>query len=144
MDAPLRVPLRLPTVRPSRTWPRIPRAAWVFAAWGAFMGVLDPRVLMPWIAPVGPGEVAFRACVGALLTLGIFRLEARFPLDRERWPRWFAVHACGAAVFWLAAVTILFPVHQWLKPDPTLVWRDAYLSSLHWHFMLYWYILGAG
>jgi signal transduction histidine kinase len=116
----------------------------VFVAWGAFMGVLDPRVLMPWVVPAGAAEVAFRACVGAVLTLGIFRLEARFPLEREGWTKWFAVHACGALLFWLAAVAILFPLHQQLAPDPSLRWRDAFLSSLHWHFLLYWYVLGAG
>jgi len=127
-----------------RPWPRVPRAVWVFAAWAAFMGVLEPRELMPWIAPAGALDVAARACTGAVLTLGIFALEARFPLEREPWPRWVAIHLCGAAAFWIASVAILFPVHQRLAPDATLRWRDALLSSLHWHVMLYWFVLGMG
>jgi two-component sensor histidine kinase len=122
----------------------VPRAAWVFAAWAAFMALLDPRVLVPWIAPAGWPEIGFRACTGAVLTLGIFRLEARFPLEREPWPRWVAVHLCGAAVFWVSAVAVIYPVHQRLSPDRTLGWRDAFLSSLHWHAMLYWFVLGMG
>jgi signal transduction histidine kinase len=124
--------------------PRVPRAGWVFVAWAAFMGVLDPHVLMPWIAPAGALDLAVRACTGAVLTLGIFRLEARFPLEREPWPRWVAVHLCGAAAFWLASVSIIYPVRQWIAPDTSLGWRDAYLSSLHWHGMLYWFLLGMG
>jgi signal transduction histidine kinase len=116
----------------------------VLAAWGAFMALLDPRVLVPWIAPAGPPEIAFRACVGALLTLGILRLEARFPLERVPWPRWLAVHLGGTATFWVSAVAVIYPVHQRLAPDRTLGWRDAFLSSLHWHAMLYWFVLGMG
>jgi len=142
--AALPVPLDTSTAAPAPAWPRIPRAAWVFAAWAAFMALLDPRALMPWIAPAGPADVAARACTGAVLTLGIFRLEARFPLEREPWPRWLGVHLCGALVFWTASVAVIFPVHLRLRPDPTLHWRDALLSSLHWHGMLYWFVLGAG
>jgi len=146
MDAPLPVSAASAAVSPAPAleWPRIPRALWVFAAWGAFMALLDPRVLVPWIAPAGPPEIAYRACAGALLTLGILRLEARFPLERVPWPRWVAVHLCGAAAFWLSAVALIYPVHQRLSPDRTLGWRDALLSSLHWHAMLYWFVLGMG
>ncbi|HET7230011.1 MAG TPA: histidine kinase [Longimicrobium sp.] len=144
MAAPLPATIRLPAVEPARAWPRVPRAAWVFAAWAAFMALLDPRVLLPWIAPAGAADVAVRACTGAVLTLGIFRLEARFPLEREPRARWAAIHLCGALVFWVAAVAVIFPVHQRLAPGSTLGWRDALLSSLHWHALLYWFVLGAG
>lgn len=146
MAATLPVPLDRSAARevPSSGWPRVPRAGWVFAAWAAFMALLDPRALLPWIPPAGAADVAVRACTGAVLTLGIFRLEARFPLEREPWARWIAVHLCGAVGFWLSSVAVIFPAHQWLRPDPTLGWRDALLSALHWHGMLYWLVLGTG
>jgi signal transduction histidine kinase len=136
----------LPTAAAAQTQRRRPavRAIAVVAAWIGFMSVLDNRVLMPWVAPSGWMDVGARALTGALLTLGIFELEARFPLERQPWSRWIAVHAAGAMAFVLVSVSILLPIHLRLAPDPTLHWRDAVLSSLHWHFLLYWFLLGAG
>lgn len=140
------VPLSLdePARAPVPAWPRIPRAVWVFAAWAAFTPLTHYRVLMWQLDPAGPVEQVVRACTGAVLTLGSFRLEARFPLEREPWPRWIAVHLCGALVFWVAAAAVIFPVYQWAKPDPTLHFRDALLAALHWHVLLYWMVLGSG
>jgi two-component system, LytTR family, sensor kinase len=144
MDAPIHVPVSAAAAGPAPTWPPVPRAVWVFAAWAAFTPMLHQRVLIPGIDPAGQLDVAARACTGAVLTLGIFRLEARFPVERPPLARWIAVHLCGALLFWVVAVAVLFPLHQRLQPDSTLHWRDALLPALHWHVLLYWMVLGSG
>ncbi|HEX8691853.1 MAG TPA: sensor histidine kinase [Longimicrobium sp.] len=139
---PLPILEALPAPEPFAPRGRLVRAAAVALGWLAFLWGLDPRVLVPWVAPAGPADVTMRALTGAALTLGVFHLAERFPWERRRWPAWTAIHSLGALAFGAAAVSVVFPFHQYLAPDPTLRWTDAFLSSLHWHFLLYWFVLG--
>ena len=120
------------------------RAGWIVFAWLAFMGGLDPRLLMPWIAPEGPADVTARALTGAVLTIGVFRLAERFPWDGRRRARWAAAHALGAAAFVAASVGVLFAFHRRIHPGGPAGWGDALLSSLHWHLMLYGILVAMG
>lgn len=90
--------------------------------------------------------------VPAVLTFGIFRLAARFPVDTGRWGRALAVHIAAALSFSIFHTLCMLAMRQLLWGRlSSMKWasfvsfaQGAYLNNLDWALMTYSAIVGLG
>lgn len=122
------------------------RARYVLAVFGAWalwplFWMSESLTMTGTVSHTDTGALYFRdAVVWSLVTLGIFALARRFPLERGRWLVSLPAHLGGAAAVALASGTV-----TWVFEDRG---RLGYLASLSrgWEMDVSWYVyvLGIG
>jgi len=73
------------------------------------------------------------------LTVGIFWLVGRFPLERGKWVRHGAVHAIGCAAVIASRAVLVFTLDHWLAfydEPPTLL--AVLVHSVYNNLFFYW------
>jgi two-component system, LytTR family, sensor kinase len=152
----LRAPERAGTLSivaetPSRPVAR-PAALWAasFAYW-TLSGLLS-ALSYHAMADFGGGPVTWGRALGvslaatwpwAPLTVGIFWLARRRPIERHDWARGVAIHALGSgAVVLLRALTIYLgdPWVGWYARPPSF--GDVLVTSIDHNLLLYWLFVG--
>jgi two-component system, LytTR family, sensor kinase len=124
-------------------------AALIFAAWTVFGLILASQFYMQFELrgqPVPWGEALrnglFEAYLWAFVTLAIFWLARRFPLERGGMLRSLAVHLAGAVVLALARVVVIVELSRHLGWLEERSFSRQFWGGLYQFVLLYTLLLG--